>query len=213
MQPHIGVVIAGDRRHLARGAEMMQPFGGAHEFLRQAEIDEIAGHGDVVRLLLDDVAGDEVEDLAPMHVFPPAMPIDVAEHALAQQLAAPGARHRAQMDVGQMGEGEHGEGCACLMLSPDTKGPRLPCKCACSGVRGQPMPPDAEGCASPERLVDLRPEAGIAQGVALSIHFAVHVISDLARGGLAGAWPRRWRMEKTIGEDVFAWKPTWRMIW
>ena len=46
---------------------MMQPFGGAHEFLRQPEIDEIAGHGDVVRLPLDDIAGDEVEDLAPMH--------------------------------------------------------------------------------------------------------------------------------------------------
>ncbi len=89
---------------------MMQPFGGAHEFLRQPEIDEIAGDGDVVRLLLDDVAGDEIEDLAPVHVFPPAMPIDVADHALAQQLAALGARHRAQMDVGKMGEFEHGEG-------------------------------------------------------------------------------------------------------
>ena len=47
---------------------MMQPFGGAHELLRQPEIDEIAGHGDVVRLPLDEVAGDEVEDLAAMHV-------------------------------------------------------------------------------------------------------------------------------------------------
>ena len=108
VKPHIGVVIAGDGGHSARRSEMMQPFRGADEFLGQAEIDEIAGDGDVVGLLLDDVAGDEVEDLAPMHVFPPAMPIDVAEHALAQQLAAPGARHRAQMNVGEMGEGEHG---------------------------------------------------------------------------------------------------------
>ena len=92
---------------------MMQPFRGAQELLRQAEIDEIAGHRDVVRLLLDDVAGEEIEDVAPMHVFPPAMPIHVAEHALAQQVAPPGARHRAQMDVGEMGELEHGEGCTC----------------------------------------------------------------------------------------------------
>ena len=97
---------------------MMQPFRGAQEFLGQAEIDEIAGHGDVVGLLLDDVAGDEVEDLAPVHVFPPAMPIDVADHALAQQLAAPGARHRAQMDVGEMGELEQGSR-ACFSLAPE----------------------------------------------------------------------------------------------
>ena len=90
---------------------MMQPVGGAQELLGQAEIDQIAGHGDVVGLLFDDIAGDEIEDLAPMHVFPPAMPIDVAEHALRHQLAAPHARHRAQMDVGQMGEGEHGTWC------------------------------------------------------------------------------------------------------
>ena len=86
---------------------MMQPFRGAQELLRQAEIDEIAGHRDVVRLLLDDVAGDKVENVATMHEFPPAMPIDIAEHALRHELAAPGPRHRAQMNVGEMGEGEH----------------------------------------------------------------------------------------------------------
>ena len=51
---------------------------------------------------------DQIEDLAPVHEFPPAMPIDVAEHALAHQLAALDPRHRAQMDVGKVGEGEHG---------------------------------------------------------------------------------------------------------
>jgi len=55
---------------------MMQPLGGAQEFLRQTEIDEIAGHRDVVGLLLDDVAGDEVEvaielDAAPREVEVP----------------------------------------------------------------------------------------------------------------------------------------------
>ncbi len=87
---------------------MVQPFRGEHEFLRQPEIDEIAGHRDVVGLPLDEVAGQQVEDLAAMHEFPPAMPIDIAEHALAHELAAAGPRHRAQMDVGEMGEGEQG---------------------------------------------------------------------------------------------------------
>ncbi len=87
---------------------MMQPVGGAQELLGQAEIDQIAGHGDVVGLLFDDIAGDEVEDLAPMDVFAPAVPIDVAEHALRHQIAPPHARHRAQVNVGEMCEGEHG---------------------------------------------------------------------------------------------------------
>ena len=106
MQPHIGVVIAGDRGDPVWGPEMAQPFGGKDEFLRQPEIDEIAGHRDVVRLPLDEIAGEHVEDVAAMHELPPAMPIDVAEHALAEEVAPAGARHRAQMNVGQMGEGE-----------------------------------------------------------------------------------------------------------
>src|SRR5262245_43924003 len=73
-----------------------------------ADIDEVAGHGVVVGRLPGHVARDEVEDLAPVHKFPPAMPIDVAEHALAHQLAALDPGHRAQMDVGKVGESEHG---------------------------------------------------------------------------------------------------------
>ena len=106
MQSHIGIVIAGDRRDPVRGAEMMQPFGGEKKFLRQPEIDEIAGRRDVVRLPLDEIAGEHVENIAAMHELPPAMPIDVAEHPLAQEVAPAGPRHRAQMNVGQMGEGE-----------------------------------------------------------------------------------------------------------
>ena len=108
VKPHIGVVIAGDGGDAVRRPEMFEPFGRAHELLGEAEIDEIAGHGDVVGGLLGHVARDEIEDLAPVHEFPPAMPIDVAEHALAHQLAALDPRHRAQMDVGKVGEGEHG---------------------------------------------------------------------------------------------------------
>jgi hypothetical protein len=106
MQPHICVVIAGDGGDAVGGAEMMQPFGGEEKFLRKPEIDEISGHGDVVGLSLDQIAGEHVEDVAAMHELPPAMPIDVAEHALAEEIAPARPRHRAQMNVGQMGEGE-----------------------------------------------------------------------------------------------------------
>jgi hypothetical protein len=43
-----------------------------------------------------------------VNVFPPAMPVDVAEHALAEKLAPLGAGQGAQMNVREMGEGEHG---------------------------------------------------------------------------------------------------------
>jgi hypothetical protein len=83
MQPHIGVVIAGDGSDPVGGPEMMQPLGGEEKFLRQAEIDKIAGYGDVVRLPLDEIAGEHVEDIPAMHELSPTMPIDVSEHALA----------------------------------------------------------------------------------------------------------------------------------
>ena len=85
---------------------MAEPLGGKGEFPRKAEIDEIPCHRDVVGLPLRDIAGQHVEDIAAMHELSPAMPIDIAEHALAEEIASAGARHRAQMNVGQMGESE-----------------------------------------------------------------------------------------------------------
>jgi hypothetical protein len=108
MQPDIGVMIAGNRRHARRRSKMMQPFRCAYEFVWQAEIDEISGHRDVVGLLLDQIMGEQVEDLAPMHELPPAVPVHIAEHALRHELASPRPRHGAQMNVREMGEDEHG---------------------------------------------------------------------------------------------------------
>jgi hypothetical protein len=60
----------------------------------------------VVRLLFDEIASEHIEDITAMHELPPAMPIDIAEHALAEEVAPAGPRHWAQMNIGQMGEGE-----------------------------------------------------------------------------------------------------------
>ena len=108
VQPHIGVMIAGDGGDALRRPKRAQPFSGKHELLRQAEIDEVAGHRDVVRLPLDDVLGQHIEDVAAMHELPPAMPIHIAEHALAEEVATARPGHRAQVNVGQMGESEQG---------------------------------------------------------------------------------------------------------
>ena len=106
VEPHIGIVIAGDGGDPLRRAEGAKPFGGKDKFLGQPEIHEISGDRDVVRLTADEVLHQHVEHIAAMHELPPAMPIDVTEHALAEKVAAAGPRHRAQMNVGQMGEGK-----------------------------------------------------------------------------------------------------------
>ena len=101
-------MIAGDGGDALRRPEVAQPFRGKHELLRKPEIDEVAGHRDVVRLPPDDILGQHIEDVAPMHELPPLMPIHIAEHALAEEVAAPRPGHRAQVNVGQMREREQG---------------------------------------------------------------------------------------------------------
>ena len=108
VDPHIGIVIAGDGGDAFWWPKCAQPFSGKHELLGQAEIDEVAGHRDVVRLPLDDVLGQHIEDVAAMHELPPAMPIHIAEHALAEEVATARPRHRAQVNVGEMRESEQG---------------------------------------------------------------------------------------------------------
>jgi hypothetical protein len=104
VQPHIGIMIAGDGSDALRRAKVPQPFRGKHEFLRKPEIDEVAGHRDVVRLAPDNILREHVEHVAPMHELPPAMPIHKAEHPLAEEVAVPRPGHRAQVNVGQMSE-------------------------------------------------------------------------------------------------------------
>jgi hypothetical protein len=117
MQPDIGVVIARDSGHAGRRPEMVQPFGGADEFVRQSEIDQVSGDRDMVRLPLGKVVGEQIEHLAPVHVFAPTVPVHIANHAFGEQVAALGARHRAQMNVREMGESEQG-GAQTDLLSP-----------------------------------------------------------------------------------------------
>ncbi len=75
-------------------------------FVRQRQIDQIAGHRDVVGVARFQIAGDGIENFGPMDVFAFALPVDEAEPALAHKLRKPRPRRR-QMQVGQMGESEH----------------------------------------------------------------------------------------------------------
>ena len=83
---HIGVVVAGNDRDLIRRPDTLQPRARRHEFRRKREIHEIAGDGDVIRLLRLHIVDKEIKHLAPVDGMPIAFPVQIAECALAREL-------------------------------------------------------------------------------------------------------------------------------
>jgi hypothetical protein len=77
------------------------------ELGRQADMRHIAGAGDVVRLLRQNVGDDQPEDFHVMGVAPLASPVDISGRALADQLAQRELGQRPEMRVGKMREREH----------------------------------------------------------------------------------------------------------
>ena len=107
MRPHIGVVIAGHERHVLRCAEAGEKGGGAGKLGGQADIDEVAEDGDVVRLPRAEVALDRCEGgRVVMHRAAQA-PVHIADEALADELGGARLGQRRQMRIGEMGEREH----------------------------------------------------------------------------------------------------------
>ena len=102
----IGVVVAGNDRDGIGRAQLAQPARGLHELGRQRDVDQIAGDRDMVRRLGAHVLDQRVQHLAAMDAIAAALPGQVAEHPLVHQRPRRDARHRAQMQVRQMGEAE-----------------------------------------------------------------------------------------------------------
>ena len=100
-------MVAGHEAHLAAGlAQGAQPGLGQRVLARQREVEDVAGHGDMVRLLVAQVSHDGGQHLHVVRIGATAFPVDVAGDALADKIAAPGMRQRSDMGVGQMGESE-----------------------------------------------------------------------------------------------------------
>ena len=104
---HVDVVIAGHGADTLGRVEALQPRAANCKFFRQRDVGNVAGDGDVVWILFVQVCGKRVERGAGMDQVPPAPPIYVAGHALADQLVRPRRRQWREMDVGEVGEGEH----------------------------------------------------------------------------------------------------------
>ncbi len=102
---HISVVIARDDGDVARPAKTVEPGAGARIFVRQRQVDEIAGYRDVVGAALLNVGGDRLQNVRAMNEFTLALPIDEAESALAKKLR--GLWRQGHVQIGQVGQNEH----------------------------------------------------------------------------------------------------------
>ena len=107
---HIGIVISRHQRNVVRRADAFQPFSRRGEFQRQRDVDEIAGDRDVAGMLRVHVGDEFVQHFAAMNGVALALPVHVADGALAGEVAQPRLRHRAEMRIGQVRkqEGCHG---------------------------------------------------------------------------------------------------------
>lgn len=83
---------------------------GGLEFLRQAEICQVAGYGDMIGCLRLHIVDERVEDRAEVAHRPVAPPIDISKDAFIDEVPASWFWQRGQVDVGNMSESEHGHG-------------------------------------------------------------------------------------------------------
>ena len=89
---HIGVVIAGNNRDLVRRADTFEPGPCRREFRLERQVDQIAGDGDVAGPLRLHVGDQGVEHFGAMDGVAVALPVDIAERALAGEFAQARAR-------------------------------------------------------------------------------------------------------------------------
>ena len=90
-----------------RIAEQFQPLPGHVDLDVERQIDEVAGHRDVVGSRCLHVANDRVDDAVMQELAAVAMPVDIAGDPLGYEIAIGYIGKRSQMNVGKMREPEH----------------------------------------------------------------------------------------------------------
>ena len=99
-------MIAGNDSDLLRRADAFEPGLRGLELRLQRQIDEIAGDRDVVRPLRLHVGDQRIQHLAAVIFVAVAGPVEIAERALAGEIADTRRRQRRQMRIGQMRQRE-----------------------------------------------------------------------------------------------------------
>ena len=102
----IGVVIAGNEAHVVGIAERLHPEGGEAELGGHADIDQIAGHRDMVRALCAQILDEAGEDAHVVQPLAAALPVDVAHEALEAKIGEARQWRGRKMRIGDMRDRE-----------------------------------------------------------------------------------------------------------
>jgi hypothetical protein len=111
----------------------------------KAEVDQVAGHGDVVRMLADDIGNQRGEDLWRVRALAVPLPVEVAKQALGGEVREADLWQRADVRVGDLGQSEHMPGLA------DARRPVKPRSVIAEQEKRRGDPPVAEvQCGEPD---------------------------------------------------------------
>jgi hypothetical protein len=104
---HIGIVISGHETYVRSRPQFIEPAARVLEFRRQRDIDEIAGHRDVVGPLAPEVAHDRRRHVAAMDGAALAKPVEISGEPLRCELGDPWPGQGSEMRIGQVCQHEH----------------------------------------------------------------------------------------------------------
>ena len=99
-------MISGREAHVARRAQSGEPVFGERDFAGKSDVDDVAGHDDMVGRLRLDIGDDLGEHAHIVLIAALIKPVHIARDALAKQLGEIGPRNWADMRVGKMSEPE-----------------------------------------------------------------------------------------------------------
>ena len=99
---HVGVVIAGNEADVGRVAERPHPQRRAAELGRHADIDEIAGDGDMIGALRAQIRDEPRQQGHVVEPLASPLPVDEPHDALQPQIGEAGHRRGAQVRVGDV---------------------------------------------------------------------------------------------------------------
>jgi hypothetical protein len=108
---HIGVVVARHHGDPVARSQAFEEVARDIVLAGQSQIHKVAGDGEMIEAALQQISGEHTEPIRIVMDRAPRTPVEIADRALADQLRDFRPRHRRQMRIGQMGEGEHG--CLC----------------------------------------------------------------------------------------------------
>ncbi|MNL31685.1 hypothetical protein D3C87_1534860 [compost metagenome] len=105
---YISVVVSGDDGRVFRISDCVQPFPCQSGLDLGRKIDQITGNEELIGMAGLEIAQQKIECIDEQMLAPVSMPVDEAGDTPGHEFPNRQFRQRSQMDVGNMGEFEHG---------------------------------------------------------------------------------------------------------